>query len=352
MAKQPCWRAASEVSGAEIHAVPPPFCAAFAAQWRGEARQFRISGEEVGLLGEVTRGAAVMTATTSPAPTAWPGSTLTSATVPAMSAAMLFSIFIASSTQTAWPTSTVSPTATSTFTIVPCIGTVTLPLPAPTAAPAAAGPLAAAAPRPAAPAPAATTAPAVSGTHTATLKRLPLTSTSTSRAHLRLGLVVAGAPARRGVDADRREVERVLDPLGRVLGGDEVGVLEDGDVGRDRGRRCPRSRTRASARSMRSMAVLAVGAPHDELADEVVVELADLVARLVAAVPPHAEARAAAIELGDACPATAGTAARRVLGVDPHLDGVAAQRRCRPGVNGSGSPDATRSCSRDEVDAR
>ena len=35
---------------------------------------------------------------------------------------------------------------------------------------------------------------------------------------------------------------------------------------------------------------VAVGAPHDELADEVVVVLADLVAGLVAAVPAHAEA--------------------------------------------------------------
>ena len=35
---------------------------------------------------------------------------------------------------------------------------------------------------------------------------------------------------------------------------------------------------------------VAVAAPHDELADEVVVVLADLVARLVAAVPADAEA--------------------------------------------------------------
>ena len=42
-----------------------------------------------------------MTTTTSPAPTVSPGLTLTSATVPAFSALMLFSIFMASSTQTA-----------------------------------------------------------------------------------------------------------------------------------------------------------------------------------------------------------------------------------------------------------
>ena len=41
-----------------------------------------------------------MTTMTSPEPTDWPGATLISVTVPALSAAMLFSIFIASSTQT------------------------------------------------------------------------------------------------------------------------------------------------------------------------------------------------------------------------------------------------------------
>ena len=45
---------------------------------------------------------------------------------------MLFSIFIASRTQTAWPASMVSPGLTRTFTTVPCIGTVTCP---PVAAP-------------------------------------------------------------------------------------------------------------------------------------------------------------------------------------------------------------------------
>ena len=39
---------------------------------------------------------------------------------------MWFSIFIASRTHTVCPTSTWSPTATNTLTIVPCMGTVTL----------------------------------------------------------------------------------------------------------------------------------------------------------------------------------------------------------------------------------
>ena len=49
--------------------------------------------------------------------------------VPARVAAMWFSIFIASSTRIAWPTSTVAPTSTSTCTMVPCIGALTLPSP-------------------------------------------------------------------------------------------------------------------------------------------------------------------------------------------------------------------------------
>ena len=72
-----------------------------------------------------------ITATTSPGPTASPAVTLISVTVPAFSAVTAFSIFMASSTQTVWPTSTVSPTATTIFTIVPCIGTMTVPDPVP-----------------------------------------------------------------------------------------------------------------------------------------------------------------------------------------------------------------------------
>ena len=50
-----------------------------------------------------------ITTTTSPEPTDWPAVTLTSLTVPDLSAAMLFSIFIASRTHTVWPASTSSP---------------------------------------------------------------------------------------------------------------------------------------------------------------------------------------------------------------------------------------------------
>src|SRR5207247_6177928 len=67
-----------------------------------------------------------MTATLSPAPTVAPASTRISEIVPARSALMWFSIFIASRTHTVCPTSTRSPTATHTLTIVPCLVTVTL----------------------------------------------------------------------------------------------------------------------------------------------------------------------------------------------------------------------------------
>ena len=53
------------------------------------------------------RAAHSITATTSPGPTAAPAVTLISFTVPAFSAVTAFSIFMASSTQTVWPTSTV-----------------------------------------------------------------------------------------------------------------------------------------------------------------------------------------------------------------------------------------------------
>ena len=51
----------------------------------------------------------------------------------------------------------------------------------------------------------------------------------------------------------------------------------------------PSTTISSSARIVRAMAVGAVLAPHDELADEVVVVLADLVAGLVAAVEADAE---------------------------------------------------------------
>ena len=102
---------------------------------------------------------------TSPGPTDSPGATRTSLTVPAFSALTLFSIFMASSTHTVCPTSTVSPAATRTLTIVPCIGTATVPEPPPAAAA-----LGRFGPAPRGPAPPACTATASprSGTHSFT----------------------------------------------------------------------------------------------------------------------------------------------------------------------------------------
>ena len=77
---------------------------------------------------------------------------------------------------------------------------------------------------------------------------------------------------------------------------------------------------------VRAMAVGAVLAPHDELADEVVVVLADGVAALVAGVEADAEA-VGGDELGDVAGGGQELAAGRVLGVDPDLDAVAAPLR-------------------------
>ena len=93
-------------------------------------------------------------------------------TVPERPAAMLFSIFIASSTATGWPASTWSPTCTSSLMTVPCIGTVISAEPRPRLE----GPWAGRRPalgRSLSP-------PVVCGVHSATLKRLPSTSASIS----------------------------------------------------------------------------------------------------------------------------------------------------------------------------
>ena len=74
---------------------------------------------------------------------------------------------------------------------------------------------------------------------------------------------------------------------------------------------------------MRRMAVGRSAPQHDELADEVVVVLADLVAGLVAAVPAGAEA-GGRHERRDVPGRGEELAAGRVLGVDADLDGVAA----------------------------
>src|SRR5581483_11604286 len=73
----------------------------------------------------------------SPIATGCSGATASSATVPDACAVTSFSIFIASTMQITWPTSTLSPSATFTSSTVPCIGERTAP-DAPAAPPAAA----------------------------------------------------------------------------------------------------------------------------------------------------------------------------------------------------------------------
>ena len=69
--------------------------------------------------------------------------------------------------------------------------------------------------------------------------------------------------------------------------------------------------------------LLPIGAPHDHLGHQVVEELADGVALLIAGIGAHAVAVGAA-EPGDGARRRQEPAAGRVLGVDAHLDGVAA----------------------------
>ena len=184
----------------------------------------------------------------------------------------------------------------------------------------------------------------MSGTHTATEYLRPLTSTSTSRRTF--GSSPSGAPKEgaAGSLVTSGQVERVLHPLRRVRRGDEVGVREDRDVGRLGGGDALDLELAERSQHPRDGDV-AIAAPHDELADEVVVVLADLVARFEAAVPPHAETLRHP-QLGDRPGRREEAAAGGVLGVDAHLDGMprvpASTDSC---VNDSGSPAATRSCS-------
>ena len=94
---------------------------------------------------------------------------------------------------------------------------------------------------------------------------------------------------------------------------------------------------------------LAVGAPDDELADEVVVELADLVAGLVAAVPADAEALGHASLVmrpgeGRNAPPAGSSALMRHSMAWP-------RRSTSSWVNDSGSPDGDAELLGDEVDA-
>jgi hypothetical protein len=102
---------------------------------------------------------------------------------------------------------------------------------------------------------------------------------------------------------------------------DEVGVGEDGEVGRQRGRH-PLDAELADGPDHAGDGRVAVRAPDDQLADQVVVELADLVPGLVATVPADPEPLRRH-QRGDPSRRGQEPALGRVLGVDPHLDAVA-----------------------------
>ena len=102
----------------------------------------------------------------------------------------------------------------------------------------------------------------------------------------------------------------------------EIVVLEDGDVGRDRGGDAFDPQL-AECSEGAVDGDLPRAAPDDELADEVVVELTDLVAGFVAGVPAGAET----IGWGERRDRAGGREERatgRILRVDADLDGVTA----------------------------
>ena len=208
------------------------------------------------------------------------------------------------------------------MTIVPCIGTVTLPLP--TAPPPAPPPAVRRARRgltpPAAGEPA--IGPADSGTHTSTSKRLPLTSTVVCRRTSGSGSSSSVGRTRRwGRSSESREVELLLDPLGGVGDVDEVVVAQDREIGGD-GRRHPFHGELVEGTDRAGDRGRAVAPPHDQLADEVVVVLADLVTVVIAGVEAHAEPVRRG-ELGDPTRRREELPAGGILGVDADLDGVA-----------------------------
>ena len=125
----------------------------------------------------------------------------------------------------------------------------------------------------------------------------------------------------RGRCGDTGEVELLLDPLGAVLHRLEVGVAQDREIGRDRGGHTVDDHflQRANRASNRSRTILA---PHNQLADQVVVVLADCVAALIAGVETHTET-VRRDQLADRSGRRQKLSTSRVLRVDAHLDAMA-----------------------------
>ena len=211
--------------------------------------------------------------------------------MPRVSALIWFSIFIASSTRIAWPT--VDRRADRDEHLArSCPASARSPCRRRPRAPELVRRRASGRARPAAGAAAATGA---SGSHTCTEKRRPSTSTGTVRS-TSCSPVVRRPPVRRRRRRPRRRelrgVHFVLDPLRRVARRAEVVVREQHVVRGDRRVHAFDLELVERAEHALDRAV-AVGCPHDELADEVVVVLRDRVALVVAAVPAHARARTA-----------------------------------------------------------
>jgi hypothetical protein len=168
--------------------------------------------------------------------------------------------------------------------MVPCIGTVSVPEPAAAAAPPLAlrrGLALASRHRQL------RRGGAGLGTHIDTENFLPLTSTSTSRRTFGSS-PSRGSPALAGFDDTSFRSSTVSTHLVECSNAAKSGC-EDREVGGDRGGHALDDRflERTDHAGDGGRAVLA---PHAELADEVVVVLADLVALFVAAVPAHAVA--------------------------------------------------------------
>jgi hypothetical protein len=114
------------------------------------------------------------------------------------------------------------------------------------------------------------------------------------------------------------QIEGLFDPLRREIHRSEVGVTKNRKVGWDR-RGDTLDDEFFEGANRPGDGDLAVAAPHDELADQVVVELADLVARQV----PGVEANTETIrrdELGDLAWRGEELALGRVLGVNADFD--------------------------------
>ena len=205
--------------------------------------------------------------------------------MPAFSALMWFSIFIASSTSTDWPASTASPSADEHLHDRALHRRADRAAPGATAGRAGAGtrraPSASSAWRPPA---------GASGSQSFTEKRLPLTSTGTVRSSsgsASLGTVggrgVGRGGCRRRSAASTSSSTHFVECVPAAKSGCESSATCAGIVV------CDARDLELAQRAQHALARrLAVGGPHDELADEVVVVLRDGVALRVAAVPAHA----------------------------------------------------------------